>query len=87
MLRAAEIRQYGANSLQVVRRLRAMLEDLVSVLPFERAPHLREQLDLLHLAGEQQFVYPRDREQAEILDSQGLGGRLASHPSLKSRRA
>jgi uncharacterized membrane protein len=76
-LAVAEIRQYGATSLQIVRRLRAMLEGLISTLPAERAPLLQQQLDLLHRSVEQQFPEPLEFQQAEIPDSQGLGGRLA----------
>ena len=36
-----EIRQFGATSIQVARRLRAMLEDLIAALPPERRPHAR----------------------------------------------
>ncbi|HEY7304136.1 MAG TPA: DUF2254 domain-containing protein [Bryobacteraceae bacterium] len=78
LLAVAEIRQYGANSIQIMRRLRAMLEDLISLLPPERAPELQQQLDLLHKTVEREFNDSPDREQAEIPDSQGLGGRLAS---------
>ena len=76
LLAVSEIRQYGANSLQIMRRLRAMLKDLINFLPPERVPLLEEQLDLLHVSVEQAFPDPRDREQAEIPDSQGLGGNL-----------
>jgi uncharacterized membrane protein len=78
LLAVSEIRHYGANSVQIMRRLRAMLEDLISVLPAERAPLLQQQLDLLHFSIEREFKDRPDREQAEIPDSQGLGGRLAS---------
>jgi uncharacterized membrane protein len=77
LLAVAEIRQYGANSIQIMRRLRAMLEDLISVLSSERVPLLQQQLQLLHLSVEREFEDLADREQAEIPDSQGLGGRLA----------
>jgi len=80
LLSVSEIRQYGASSLQITRRLRAMLEDLISVLPPERIPLLEEQLDLLHASVEQSFPDPRDRRQAEIPDSQGLGGNLTHVP-------
>jgi uncharacterized membrane protein len=78
-LAVAEIRQYGATSLQIVRRLRAMLEGLISTLPAERAPLLQQQLDLLHRSVEQQFPDPLEFQQAEMPDSQGLGGRLAAY--------
>lgn len=74
LLAVAEVRQYGAGSVQIMRRLRGMLEELIHVLPDSRAPLLHEQLDLLHNAVEQGFLDPRDRAHAEIADSQGLGG-------------
>jgi len=74
LLAIAEIRRYGKDSVQIMRRLRAMLEDLIAVLPPERVPLLQQQLDLLHVSVEQEFRDIRDREQAEIADSQGLGG-------------
>jgi uncharacterized membrane protein len=76
LLAVAEIRQYGAGSVQIMRRLRGMLEELMSVLPPERAYLLQEQLELLHNTVENGFFDPRDRAQAEIADSQGLGGTL-----------
>ena len=42
-----EIRMAGAGSPQVARRLRAALEDLLTVAPQERKRALQEQLDLL----------------------------------------
>ncbi len=40
-LAVSEIRQYGEGSLQVIRRLRAMLEHLIRELPEARRPPLR----------------------------------------------
>jgi uncharacterized membrane protein len=74
LLAVSEIRQYGASSVQIMRRLRAMLESLVTVLPPARAPFLRQQLDLLQVAVEKAFFDPRDRLHATTADSQGLGG-------------
>jgi uncharacterized membrane protein len=74
-LAATEIRQFGATSIQVARRLRAMLEDLVAVLPQERRSPLREELQLLERSVERAFSDPEDRERASRADSQGLGGR------------
>ena len=42
-----EIRMAGAGSPQIARRLRAALEDLLTVAPPERKRPLQEQLDLL----------------------------------------
>src|SRR5262249_10944372 len=39
-LAVTEIRQFGGSSIQVARRLRAMLENLIETLPAERADPL-----------------------------------------------
>jgi len=62
-----------------------MLEDLIKFLPADRAPLLQEQLELLHATVKREFDDPRDREQAEIPDSQGLGGRLVQLSSFDRR--
>ena len=36
-----EVRQFGRDSIQVMRRLRTMLENLIETLPEGRAPVLR----------------------------------------------
>jgi uncharacterized membrane protein len=76
LLAVSEIRQYGANSIQIMRRLSLMLEYLIANLPPERARCLQQQLDLLRLSVEKTFFDPRDRVDAEIADSQGLGGTI-----------
>ena len=69
-----EIRQCGANSLQVVRRLRAMIENLTQTLPEQRHAVLREELDLLDRAVGRHFSFREDLALARIPDAQGLGG-------------
>lgn len=73
-LAVTEIRQYGASSTQVARRLRAMLEHLIDRLPEERAPALREELALLEHAVVRSFADGEDRRRASVGDLQGLGG-------------
>ncbi len=68
-----EIRIYGAGSLQVLRRLRSMLEDLLSVTDQRRQGPLREQLRLLAAAAEREFPDARDRRVAGLGDAQGMG--------------
>ncbi len=68
-----EIRIYGAGSLQVLRRLRSMLEDLESVTDEPRRGPLREQLRLLSAAAEREFPDERDRRVAGLGDAQGIG--------------
>ena len=73
-LAMTEIRQFGANSTQVVRRMRAMLEDLIPSLPPHRSRALRQELELLKSTVDRGFAMPQDRVRADLPDSQGLGG-------------
>jgi len=72
-----EIRQCGAGSIQIARRMRAMVINLTQTLPEHRHAALQEELDLLDRAIAQHFMFPEDLAMARIPDSQGLGG--ASH--------
>jgi hypothetical protein len=62
-----------------MRRLRAMLEDLVEVVPPNLRPVLREQLNPLDRAVENPFPEPDDRALREMADSQGIGGSSLRH--------
>ena len=73
-----EIRQCGAGSLQIPRRLRAAIENLVQTLPTYRHDALRAELTLLDLAIASKHLFPEDVALARIPDSQGLGGSAAS---------
>jgi len=84
-LAVTEIRHFGSESIQVARRLRAMLEDLLRTLPEERHPLLRQELDLLHRSAERFFSEPEDRELAGVSDLQGVGGKVDT--SSQSRGA
>jgi uncharacterized membrane protein len=75
-LAVTEIRHFGGESIQIARRLRAMLEDLVQAVPEARAVLLRQELALLHRSAERAFVEPEDRALAEVRDFQGVGGKL-----------
>jgi len=74
-LACSEIRCCGSTNLQVVRRLRAMIENLMQTLPAHRQPALQEQLSLLDNEVTRHFRYPEEISLARIADSQGLGGR------------
>jgi uncharacterized membrane protein len=80
-LAVTEIRHFGGESIQIARRLRAMLENLIQTLPPERAPLLREELSLLHRSAERFFPEPEDRARAEVSDFQGVGSRSAQDPA------
>ena len=73
-LAITEIRQYGKDSLQVVRRIRAMLEDLIKIVPQQRAESVRAQLDVLIRSNDREFYHPEDRVRANSADSLGMGG-------------
>ncbi len=68
-----EIRICGAASLQVHRRLRSMLEDLLQLADAQRRPPLTEQLTLLDAAAQREFADARDRRMAGLADAQGIG--------------
>lgn len=74
-LAVTEIRDYGATSVQVCRRLRALLVGLLATLPDECGPALRAELRLLDDAVEREFGDAARRADARTADSQGLGGR------------
>jgi uncharacterized membrane protein len=72
-LAVSEIRLFGASSIQVARRLRAMLEHLASALPEPRIPPLREELAMLQHAVERAYPEAKDRLRAQTGDLQGIG--------------
>ncbi len=74
-LAVTEIRHFGGESIQVARRLRAMLENLIQTLPATRAAALRPELDLLKRSAERYFSEPEDRAMAEVGDFQGVGSK------------
>ena len=74
VLAVTEIRQFGGASIQIARRLRAMLENLIATLPAARAEPLRRELQLLKKSAERFFHDPEDRALADESDSQGMGG-------------
>ncbi|HTH61225.1 MAG TPA: DUF2254 domain-containing protein [Paraburkholderia sp.] len=72
-----EIRQCGAGSIQIARRLRAAIENLVHSLPEYRHHALYVELALLDRAIASKQPFPEDMALARIPDSQGLGGSAA----------
>jgi uncharacterized membrane protein len=73
-LAVTEIRQFGGNSTQIARRMRAMLENLIAVVPPQRAEALRIELELLRRGVERDFPDAEDRARAAAADSLGMGG-------------
>jgi uncharacterized membrane protein len=73
-LTCREIRLYGAENFQVARRLRAMIDGLIAILPEARHPALNLELDLLDRALARIHEFPEDYALARQPDLQGLGG-------------
>jgi uncharacterized membrane protein len=67
-----EIRFYGSTSIQVMRRLRALVSDLLSVLPAERHAALLHWERRLQDTAARAFP-EEDVEDALVIDHQGLG--------------
>lgn len=76
-LSCREIRHYGSESVQVARRLRAMIENVMQSLPEVRQPVLQQELDLLDRTLSRQYQSPEDLALARVADTQGLGGSSA----------
>jgi len=75
-LACTEIRHFGVSSIQIMRRMRSMLVNLVQTLPSHRHAELRQQLHLLDRVIEAHYTLPEDLAMARTPDPQGLGGSL-----------
>jgi uncharacterized membrane protein len=73
-----ETRQFGEGSVQVTRRLRALLEDLREAVPERRRLAIDAELELLDAAADRTFVDGGDRRSAAAGDRQGLGAARAA---------
>ena len=73
-LGVTEIRAYGASSVQVARRLRAMLEGLHGAVLPEHRPAVEDELERLEAAVALALGSSPDRDRAGEPDRQGLGG-------------
>ena len=68
-----EIRYCGASSIQVMRRMRALLLDLMKNVPPERLPALERYLERVDNGIRRAFEDGADRKDALEQDRQGLG--------------
>jgi len=73
-LGVTEIREYGSTSIQVMRRLRAMLEDLRESVRSEHRPAVDEEIVKLDATVGVGFAGSVDKDQAQVCDRQGIGG-------------
>jgi uncharacterized membrane protein len=68
-----EICAYGAASVQVMRRMRALTQNLIRVLPPERHEALRHWERRLSQSIERSFADAESKRHASVADRQGLG--------------
>ncbi len=73
LLALDEIRFYGASSIQVMRRMRALLLDLREHVPAERRQALHTYLERVDKGIARAFEEGDDRNDALVEDRQGLG--------------
>jgi uncharacterized membrane protein len=75
MLGVTEIREYGCTAIQVMRRMRAMLEELRDEVRPEHRPAVEEELVRLEATVARTFADSVDLDRASTGDPQGIGGR------------
>jgi uncharacterized membrane protein len=73
LLALDEIRSCGANSMQVMRRMNALLGNLREVLPPIRHAALHDWEARLHGTVERSFAAAAEKHDASVADRQGLG--------------
>lgn len=73
LLALDEIRSYGANSVQVMRRMNALVDNLTRVLPPERHDVLGQWKSRLKGTIARSFAGRDEKKDASVPDRQGLG--------------
>ena len=76
----SQIRSYGATSMQVMRRMAALLSDLIKALPEERQPGLRRQQKRLDAQISRFFPDIEDKNEASEEDREGFGATRRHRP-------
>ena len=85
-LACREIRLNAVESIQVARRMRAMIENLISTLPESRRVALQQELELLDRMVRDVYRYPEDLALARVPDPQGMGGATPVSEPVTARR-
>jgi uncharacterized membrane protein len=80
-----EIRQFGASSVQIMRRLRAVFSGLQEATAGSRAAATHQYLEHLDWAIERAQLDPRDKQTASQEDQQGLGFSRSRPDGAESR--
>lgn len=75
-LGVSEIRHFGATSIQVVRRLRAMLEELGEAVLAENRAAVEDELRRLDATVAENWGSSVDFDRASVAGPQGIGGRV-----------
>lgn len=89
-LGVTEIREYGSTSIQVMRRLRAMLEDLRESVRSEHRPAVEAEIAKLDATIATGFAGSVDEDQAQARDRQAACARCCCSsrpPSPRSQRS
>jgi uncharacterized membrane protein len=73
LLALDEIRAYGASSVQVMRRMMALIKNLTEVLPAERTAALERWERRLQTTIARSFADRDEKQDASVADRQGLG--------------
>jgi hypothetical protein len=68
-----EIRFCGASSVQVTRRMMALIRGLLAALPRERHAALRHWETRIQRTIDRTFTDPEENQDAAVADRQGLG--------------
>jgi uncharacterized membrane protein len=68
-----EIRAYGAGSVQVMRRMKALIKNLTGMLPRERHETLKRWEQRLQGTIARSFADKEEKKDASVADRQGLG--------------
>jgi uncharacterized membrane protein len=72
-LTVSEIREYGAGGIQIMRRLRAMLEELRDEVRPEFRPAIADELSRLDATVARRYADSVDLDRAGTADTQGIG--------------
>jgi uncharacterized membrane protein len=73
-LGVTEIREYGSTAIQVMRRMRAMLEELRDEVRPEHRPAVENEIARLDVTVTRTFADSVDLDRANTADPQGIGG-------------
>ena len=73
LLALDEIRAYGAGSVQVMRRMKALIKNLTGVLPAKRHEALKRWEQRLQATIARSFADKEEKKDASVADRQGLG--------------